>query len=133
MYNNLYVYGVLLILIDFDWVFPKSDLIDSFPERSMYPAVASLVRNKRIANDPFEKNLLPNYSEAQSLQYVDPILAELKIGKRSEHVLKNSCPKDKVVKDSNIFEKDSTIECNSGETPNENKILNTVQLEMKPI
>lgn len=102
----------------------------------MYPAVASLVRNKRIANDPFEKKIAPNYSEAQSLQYVDPILAELKIGKRSEHVLKNSglpnCPRDKVVKDSEIFEKDLKIECNSGETPKENKILNTVQLEMKP-
>lgn len=101
----------------------------------MYPAAALLVRNKRIADDTFEKNLAPKYSGTQSLQYVDPILAELKIGKRSDYMLKNSClPKcsrDRVVKESKIFEKDSKIECNSGETPQENKILNTVQLEMK--
>lgn len=55
----------------------------------MYPAAAPLVRNKRIAaDDPFEKYLAPNYSRAQSLQYVDPILAELKIGKRSDRLLK---------------------------------------------
>lgn len=61
---------------DSDWVSPRSDLIDYFPERSMYPAGASLIRHKRVAVDGLAKSASAEYNRPRTIrQYVDPMSA----------------------------------------------------------
>jgi len=92
--------SITLYYVDPDWVSPKSDLIDNFPERSIYPA-APLIRNKRIAINGLTKNALDN-TQYQVFKYVDPIFAELNIGKRSNHILTTNCPQKHITKYPNV-------------------------------
>lgn len=65
---------------------PKSDLIDNFPERSVYQTTPS-VRNKRDANDKHENS--PMKTLPFDLKHIDPILAELKSVKLPTRCLNN--------------------------------------------
>lgn len=131
--------SITLFYVDPDWVSPRSDLIDNYPERSMYPA-APLVRNKRIAIDELTKNTLAN-SQSHILNYVDPILAELDFGKQSNRILKNNCsqkrnmkcPKVQLLNELEIVDNtigfiDSQIKSNSASIPKYN-LLNTGQMK----
>jgi len=112
--------SIALNCIDPDWVSPRSDLIDNFPERSIYPA-APLIRNKRIAIDGLTKNALDN-SQSQIFKYVDPIFAELNIGKRSNHILITKYPNVQLVNENKMVDNtiDSQIKSISTSRPKDN-------------